>query len=255
MLDATVVLLRQGAVLAANLAVRSMFESCAYIEWILKADSERRAKQYFVWHWRKELDWTRVAIPGTRENERIKPAYKTEIGKVYFENLKQRQDSAKKKEKELLDILDSADFKEVNDEFERLRAGKKGKRSNFDSQWYSLFGGPSNFRELCVKLSLEGEYDIFYSHASGVMHAMTQMKMITHQGSEILFEPIRSLDGFGDVARYCASLAIKTFPLVLRQYRMGEARDNFPIKYRNEWRKPFFAIPKVVSGKDNVRII
>ena len=255
MLDATIVLLKEGAVLAANLPGRSMFEAHVYIQWILKVDSDRRAKQYFVWHWRKELDWTRVAIPGTKENERIKPAFKTEIGKIYFDNLKQRQASAKEKEKELLNILNSSEFKEVSDEYERLRVKKTGNRNNYDSNWYSLFGGPSNFRELCVKLSIEGEYDVSYTHASEVMHATTQKEMIAYRENEILFEQIRSLDGFGDVARYSATLAIRTFQLVLQQYRTGEARDNFPRKYRNEWREPYFKIPKVISGKDNVRII
>jgi hypothetical protein len=255
MLDAAIVLLKQGAVLAANLPVRSMFESHVYSQWILKDDSDRRARQYFVWHWRKELDWTRVAIPGSKENERIKPVYKTEIGKIYFENLKQRQASAREKEKELLEILNSSEFKEVNDEYERLRVKKTGDRNNYDSNWYSLFGGPRNFRQLCVEQSIEGEYDIFYAHASEVMHATTQMEMITHRGSEILFEQIRSLDGFGDVARYSATLAIRTFHLMLQQYRTGEAMDNFPRKYRNEWREPYFKIPKVTSGKDNVKII
>ena len=110
MLDAAIVLLKQGAVLAANLPVRSMFESHVYSQWILKDDSDRRARQYFVWHWRKELDWTRVAIPGSKENERIKPVYKTEIGKIYFENLKQRQASAREKEKQLLEILNLSEL-------------------------------------------------------------------------------------------------------------------------------------------------
>lgn len=255
MLDGVIVLLRQGAVLSANLQVRSLFEAHAYIQWILKEDSERRAKQYFVWHWRKELDWTRVAIPGTRESERIKPAFKTDFGTNSFENLKQRQDAAKANEKKLLELLGSDEFKEVNDEYERLRLNKKGNRNYHDANWYSLFGGPTRFRELCVKLSLEGEYDIFYSHASEVMHATTQKEMVTHHGNEILFEPIRSLEGFGDIARYSASLLIRTYRLMLQQYRPSEAAENFPRKYREEWREPFFKIPKVVSGKDNVKII
>src|SRR5690349_19933673 len=66
MLDAVVVLLRQGAVFGSELQVRSIFEASAYIQWILKTDTERRATQYFVWHWRRDVDWARAAIPGTK---------------------------------------------------------------------------------------------------------------------------------------------------------------------------------------------
>ena len=86
------------------------------------------------------------------------------------------------------------------------------------------------------------------------MHATTQKEMIAYRENEILFEQIRSLEDF-EFARYSATLAIRTFQLMFQQYRTGEARDNFPRKYRNEWREPYFKIPKVISGKDNVRII
>jgi Family of unknown function (DUF5677) len=60
MLDGVIVLLNEGATLPAELALRSMFEARVSAMWIMRKDSEQRAKQFAVWHWRKELDWART---------------------------------------------------------------------------------------------------------------------------------------------------------------------------------------------------
>jgi hypothetical protein len=255
MLDGIIVLLRQGAVLPSELQLRSLFEAHVCIQWILKDDSEKRAKQYFVWHWRRQLDWTRAVMEGTKENNRIKTAFKSEMGIAYIAGLKGRENEVKAQEKKLLEMLNSQEFKAVNDEFERLRTENKGKRSKHDRNWYSLFSGPHNFRELCERLAIEGEYDIFYSSSSEVTHATTQMEMITHHGKEITFEPIRNLEGFDQIVRYSATLIFRTYRMILQKYRPSEVADNFPRKYRSEWREPYFKIPKVIYNKGKTRII
>jgi hypothetical protein len=248
MLDGIVILLRHGAVFPSELQLRSLFEAHAYIQWILKDDTERKAAQYFVWHWRRDLDWTRAVMEGTKENDRLKAALKpkAEVSTAYISGMKGRQDEVEAQEKKLLELLNASEFKEVNDEFERLRTDSKGKRSKHDRNWYSLFSGPNNLRELCEKLSMEGEYDIFYSSSSEVAHATTQKEMITHHGDEIVFEQIRNVDGFDQIVRYSSSLVIRTYRIVLEKYRPGEAADGFKRRYRNEWRTPFLNIPKVV---------
>jgi hypothetical protein len=248
MLDGIVILLKQGAVFPSELQLRSLFEAHAYIQWILKSDTERKALQYSVWHWRRDLDWTRSVLEGTKENERLNAALnpKAEVSTAYISSMKGRQDEVKAKEKELLELLNAPEFKEVNDEFERLRTDNKGKRSKRDRDWYSLFSGPSNLRQLCEKLSIEGEYDIFYSSSSEVAHATTQKKMISHQGGEIIFEQIRNMNRFDQIVRYSSSLIFRTYRIILEKYRPEEAAGSFKKRYREEWRKPFMTIPKVV---------
>src|SRR5689334_11373067 len=48
MLDAVEVLTSNGAVYAAGLQARTLFEASAYLEWILKQESEKRAYHYHV---------------------------------------------------------------------------------------------------------------------------------------------------------------------------------------------------------------
>ena len=248
MLDGIVILLKQGSVFPSELQLRSLFEARAYIKWILKNDTERKAAQYFVWHWRRDLDWTRSVLEGTKENYRLKAALnpKAEFSTAYVTSMKGRQDEVKAQEKKLLELLNAPEFKEVNDEFERLRTDNKGKRSKHDRNWYSLFSGPSHLRELCEKLSLEGEYDIFYSSSSEVAHATTQKEMITHHGNEIVFEQIRNVDCFDQIVRYSSSLVIQTYRIILEKYRPEEASGSFRRRYVAELRKPFLTIPKVV---------
>jgi hypothetical protein len=133
MLDGIVILLKQGAVFPSELQLRSLFEAHAYMRWILKNDTERKAAQYFVWHWRRDLDWTRSVMVGTKENDRLKAAFKPtdKISNAHITDMKGRQSEAKAQEKKLLELLNASEFKDVNDEFERLRTDCKGKRSKY----------------------------------------------------------------------------------------------------------------------------
>jgi len=255
MLDGVIVLLEKGAVFQAKLPLRSLFESLVHIKWILKEDTDRRATQYAVWHWRKRLDWTRVAIKGTEESKLLETAFKSKEKFNFVSSLEGHEIEAKSQEKQLVDLLNSPDFKEVNDAFELARARRDGKRSKRDSHWYSLFSGPKNLHELCVRLDMKGEYDIHYSDASETAHATTLMEMVSHQGDQIVFEQIRNVHRFDQIVGYGASLAIVTYRLILEKYRPGEAADNFPRKYRTEWQSIFMNIPKIVVEGGTIKII
>ena len=72
MLDAVEIQLSRGSVFAAGVSARSMLEAYIYLAWILHTDTERRGRQFYVWHLRQKRGWQRRVIPGTDEYERFK---------------------------------------------------------------------------------------------------------------------------------------------------------------------------------------
>lgn len=70
MLDSVEVQLSRGAVFASGVSARSMLEAYIYIAWILQEDSERRGRQFYIWHLRQKRAWARRVVPGTPEYTR-----------------------------------------------------------------------------------------------------------------------------------------------------------------------------------------
>lgn len=69
MIDAIEILLSEGAVNAANVPLRSLFESRLSLHWILKEDSTRRANQFYVWYLRRKRFGIQRIISGTPEQD------------------------------------------------------------------------------------------------------------------------------------------------------------------------------------------
>ncbi|MEM9478811.1 MAG: DUF5677 domain-containing protein [Verrucomicrobiota bacterium] len=255
MLDGTIALLEKGAVLASNLQLRSLFEAQAYITHILDEDYDVRAKQYFVWHLRKRSDWAKATVTGTQENTNLTDSLKgTPIEKI-LEELRSKAGDINGYEAEIQNCLNSEELREVNAEFERLRLTKRGKRRKRDVSWYSVFGGPSSFADLCANLDLAGEYEVFYSQDSEVMHATTQDSMISHSDGMVIQEPIRNLAGFDEAVRRASNLTLTVFKEILGQYRPHELNESFLRRFIEEWQEPFRNIPKIIVREGNYREI
>ena len=69
MIDAVEILISQGAIFSVHLPARGLFETYLYVHWILKEDTETRAKQYYVWHLRRELKWLKRGVAGSKHRE------------------------------------------------------------------------------------------------------------------------------------------------------------------------------------------
>ena len=69
MLDAIEVLLANGAVHAAKLQMRALFEASAYMDWILSSDSEKKAEYFYVHNLRRKRLWARRTQPSSVESQ------------------------------------------------------------------------------------------------------------------------------------------------------------------------------------------
>jgi hypothetical protein len=253
MLDGIIVLLNQGSTLPAELVLRSMFEARMNATWMLKKDTRKRAKQYAVWHWRREMDSCKVSIKGTAEYLKPEKWFKSKLKANFLAVRDAEEKPAKENVKKILDVLSSAEFKDINDEFEKLRLSKKGKRGTHDAHWYSLFSGPRSFRVLCEELERHGHYDVLYGDASTIAHATTFMRMVSHETDTLIIENIRNPNDMQRLFIYAAAEAISTYGLFLEKYRHGET-PAFKRRFQEEWRQPFMSIPKTVVERGKAKV-
>lgn len=236
MIDAVEVLVSHGAVFATHLPARSLFETWLYIEWILKKDTSKRAKQYYVWDLRKRQYWDRRAIKGYKEQEEFSKA----INKFdsMLEEWESQENKAKEELEQIENLLDRNAYKEINQEFDRLKGGRK-----YDVAWYRPWG-PKSLGHMASKLGLKAEYLILYDEFSRIMHATDFQRHVVIGEGLINFEPVRKLDEFGFLVSIVINLSIRVYRTILHHYRSAEIQ-NFNNKYANEWRNRFLSIKKV----------
>src|SRR4030042_5830387 len=114
-----------------------MLESYIYLEWLLKADTEKRARQFYVWHLRQKRSWARRAIKGTPENALFQKHLKSLSDSNNPKKNPEIEAEAKVQDAEFTMILTNQNNKSINDEFDRL------KKKAHDIQWYSPHGPSS----------------------------------------------------------------------------------------------------------------
>ena len=238
MLDAVEIQVSRGSVFSAGVSARSMLEAYIYLAWILDEDTESRGRQFYVWHLRQERAMTRRVIPGTPEHDDFKkyaaafPDMKDPVKRVALGAEAPEQDAA------ISAILTNSNNKSINDAFDKL------KRRPFDVPWYRP-GGPCSIANMARKLKLDAEYYFFYSEFSDICHAGAFSKHVKVVGKVVIFEPIRSPEGFRTLVNVVATLALRIFRLVITKY-FPEDVESFNRNYITQWRTRFLSVPEVV---------
>ena len=235
MLDSVEILLSRGAVFASGVSARSMLEAYMYLEWLFKADTDNRARHFYVWHLRQKRDWARRGIPGTDENNRFQKhlntmSLKDPIKRAALEAEGKRQDA------DLTTLLTNATNKPINDQFDKMK-----NRAFFDVAWYKPTG-PQSIGDIAKKLSLGSEYMVFYSQFSDITHASAFDKHIKIDGKTVTFESIRSPEGIDTVVNVVATLAFRVFRLIINKYFPSELQA-FNQNYITQWRTRFLSVP------------
>ena len=238
MIDAIQIALQEGNVYAANLPLRTLYENQLYLQWILKDETIRRASQYYVWHLRRKLKINLSSIEGTAENiEFNRKLTGTHLENI-LDNVTSIQPEITKQNYEINKMLQSAEYTDINLEFDRL----KGTRRN-DVYWYQPWG-PNSISDLVERLQRGAEYVIFYSSLSNITHSQSIDQMISYKDDKVIFENIRNLESIDTVISITSSYCYRTFRLILEKYSPSEV-ENLSRKYAEEWRDRSMNIPKV----------
>ncbi|MFZ5547872.1 MAG: DUF5677 domain-containing protein [Pseudomonadota bacterium] len=237
MIDAAEVLLSAGCGHAAFLPARTAFEASLYADWILKADSERRATRFIVGNYRDERLWAKRAIPGTVEEQAMSQVTAMLGFNVHTGRPSLATDAATLLA-EVNRILAQPALASVDAEFTAARGKKKR-----DPEWYEL-DSLRSIRDVAVAVGRLPEYEFFYSKGSQISHTGSYKDHIKFTSGQVRFLPIRHLKDVSMLLNFIGSIAIGTFKKYLEKYRPGEL-PAFGKKYLEDWRDPFQNVTQV----------
>jgi hypothetical protein len=235
MLDAIEVLSASGAVYAAGLQARALFEASIYIEWIMKADAENKAFHYYVHNLRRLRRWALRLQSGSREAKALPPA----VADLNTFRDPEAVQQAQKTADDIDVILSQPRFAQINAAFDKCaRDPAKGDRS-----WYYPFG-KRTIGALITDLGRAEEYTVFYATWSEVTHGSNYGQHVQFGTGKVTFEAIRHLTGFETLFRFSIANAIRSYRAILAEYRPGEL-GLFSRKYIENWRSAFMQVPKI----------
>jgi len=242
MLDGIEILLSNGAVYAANLQMRALFEASVYIDWILQGDTERKAAYYYVHNLRRMRIWANRSQAGSPEWQDFLSVV-NDFGIRVHDELR---DSDKTKILEIDQALSQPKYLAINKEFDEHRKGRR-----YDPAWYTplLLKERRSLGTLSKAVGRESQYRLLYSGASEVMHASNYGHHVKFGAGKLTPVPIRFLEGFDIVLSFSLSTAIQTYRTVLGRYRSDEL-SNFARKYVENWQNEFRNMPKVKYRSD-----
>lgn len=239
MIDAAEVLISQGAVTAAYLQARATFEASLYIEWILKSDSEKKARYYYISNLRRQRLWALRFDDSTIESQAFIEALEPVKEHIDTKDLGNLQRQAEEEVTGIDALLLKPGWKEISEEYEKV----KNKSIGAERDWYRLLG-VSSIRQLAKRVGRLGMYELYYSRSSEVIHGTAYKDHIRLGKGKITFEPVRQLKDANLVLRFINITAIDTFKSVLTHYRYGEL-TNFARKYTLDWRNAFLNVPSI----------
>jgi hypothetical protein len=239
-LDGFEIHVSHGAILASHLSARALLEASLYVSWVLQSDTERRARQYYVWNLRQNRAWGRRLVPGTTEHAAFTSSLQATPSLPDLASLPAIHTKVTEAQNQIAAIdqqLALPVYKAINDEFDRI------KRSTHDLPWHAPWGAKS-IRQMADQLNRLAEYDLFYSTLSDVAHSSAFRKHVSIDGVQVNFEPIRQLESIDTVCRPAVGNALRLYRELLGHYRPGEL-ENLSRKYQDEWRTAFLTMPGV----------
>ena len=119
----------------------------------------------------------------------------------------------------LKSLLSKSNYKVADDEYQSLKSIIK-RRPN----WYSLFGGPSNLRDLAKHLNWGAHYDILYRSWSNIAHAddLSYFLTQTKKGSPA-FKPLRNPEELKLLSSVASSFILHATMKMIGKFRPGES--------------------------------
>ena len=222
MLDGVQVLISAGNTHVATLQARSAFEAYLNMLWIMKGDSKRKARFYYVFELRKQRKWALRATPNTQEREKFMELYK-EYDFVKAINWDELAAIAKANLSAINSTLSKPALKPINDMAEK---------TNY-LDWYKALGVQS-IKILAKEVNELPIYDLYYGKFSDVMHASSYRDQIKVMSGRIELQPIRYLTDAQTVILMSCHVATKGYRAIIERYRPGEL-PNFKQKYITDW--------------------
>jgi len=237
MIDAVRVLLREGAAYGATPSVRSLTEGAINLSWILKADTENRARAYYVANLRLRRHAALRTIPGTPEyNELLASLNAIAPEEDHVATLSRIEDAARGELKQINSkIAQVADLAAMDAAFKKAR-----KSATFDPNWHKVAGARS-IREMAIEVGRLDEYENYYSPSSRTIHGASQDANVRIIDGGVAVTNIRDPSQIVQTVRMTVTVTRRAYRELLGHYRPEEV-DRFTQKYKDEWREVFLPL-------------
>jgi hypothetical protein len=236
-IDGISILAKKGAGEPCKPLLRSAYEATISVYYILAKDTRQRALAYQIVHAHKRINLYRKMIP-------TEPSGK---------DLRQRIQSDALGD---IDVLPTLHCQKMIDKLNHLLLDSRyagieqawqnaKKRTGRNPQWFSLFDGPSNIRDLAKAAGFPALYEFLYWHWSDAVHAGGVLDNIYRgeNGCTVL-RPLRHPEGVQTAvnlaAGICTSLARR-----LVQYYVPDRVEEFNLRYTSEVRDRYLALSKL----------
>jgi hypothetical protein len=232
LVDAIAVLVRSSVVEPSQLCLRSLFETSLQLDWILDADSTRRGMSFMSWHVHRKLSLYERFDRSTKHGKQVASELK---GTVYDQiDASQRFDLPKARAN-LESLLLRPQYLAIEAEYQNLKRSLRRK-----PDWYQLFGGPSNIRELAKRLDRLAEYEVLYRSWSGLVHGtdIFDQKMVG-RGREMHVVQLRNPAGVEMIISFSIMFASRSFRKLFDVYmpeRVATLRDWYKTEIQTAYR-------------------
>lgn len=231
MLDAAVVLLENGHGTTGMLPARSAFEASLYVEFILKKDSQRRARLYLVGEYRRRRDFA-LSILDTSNNP---GSFNAKFASIGFDTRSIEPEAKTFAQQEITQItahLKMPPLDSIDAQFQSSRGKKR-----HDPKWHECVGFKS-LHAIAKDLDQVPSYELFYGTGSKIMHAESIATQITVKDGMGGLKPIRNLEHADTVCGALSQTALRTYRIILSHYRPLEL-SAFSQKYLRDWQESF----------------
>lgn len=236
--DGIEVLLSQSCAMAAIPVLRSSFETLLAMEYILENESiyVQRSLAWMLGYAHRRIDMYERLDPSTSKGQGTKRLFDED--KIMASMLKTLLpvEEAQKAKARLQTMLTKPHFQPIETEY----------NSHKKPEWYRLFDGPNNLRELAVRLRRGGLYEILYRQWSTTAHAQDLLPFMdrTLKGAPTI-KRLRDTGRIREIASFAAGFILRATMLILKKLRSGE--DITPW-YKREVRELY----RSLSGMDAV---
>jgi len=193
-IDAIFVLMDHSLEKTAESICRNLLESLMFLKYIAKEKqlSKERAAAYHYKHLLNQKDLAKVLF--NKKNEDVVKEWMPNLDKKYLDYLKTAINTAMKREQ----------FTNINVEWQIQQ--KKQKKNHIE--WYSLYQGPRNLRELAESCDLQGEYLLLYRIFSYQVHSQNAFNQIERIGTLAGIKNIRIQENTGLIITFTRILAL-----------------------------------------------
>ena len=234
-------LITQSCPIPAIPLLRSSFDAQLGIDYILEEEYKQRSFAWMVGYVHQRLDGYETIDPSTQRGQEFVTNLQDDmVGKWMevpsFLDLPQAINN-------LEALLTQPNYRSAEKEYQSVR--KKKRRPN----WYSLYGGPRNLRELAKYVHRGSQYDFLYRYWSRVAHAGDLSRYLTRTSKGTLaFEPLRNAKDLRQVSIFAANFILDATRKILGKFRPGE-EGSIKRWYLQEIRERFLWLGKDDASK------